>query len=75
MKRDMVKSFKKSKEEVQKVEAGVQKVETEMERLREEIQGRFADVLSKLDQRAVPPMLEVECHRIAKESPQGARSG
>jgi hypothetical protein len=64
MKRDMVKSFKKSKE-------AVQKVETEMQRQREEIQGRFADVLSKLDQLAVPPMLEIECHR--KESPQGAR--
>ena len=68
MKRDMVKSFKKSKEEVRKVEAGVQRVETEMQRL-------FADVLSKLNQRVVPPirMLEVECHR--KESPQGAWSG
>jgi hypothetical protein len=66
MKRDMVKSFKKSKE-------AVQKVETEMQRQREEIQGRFADVLSKLDQLAVPPMLEIECHR--KESPQGAMSG
>ena len=38
----------------------------EMQVLREEMhamQGRFDDVLSKLDRLVVPPMLEVECHK------------
>jgi hypothetical protein len=63
MKRDMSKSFRKAETEMQ---AQREEKREEMQVLREEIhamQGRFDDVLSKLDRFVVPPMLEVECHK------------
>ena len=66
MKRDMVKSFRKAETEMQAQRGDIQAQRGEMQVLREEIhamQGRFDDVLSKLDRLVVPPMLEVECHK------------